>query len=53
MLFKSIKCVFSFSFSYDDKGDCIGKARFDWPLPKKLNWDLDKEVICLSVCPSI
>jgi len=33
------------NYGYNENGDCVGKARFDWPLPRKLNWDLPKEVL--------
>lgn len=32
------------NYGYDESGNCTGKPRFDWPLPKKLSWDLPEEV---------
>jgi len=30
---------------YDASGNCCGSARYEWPLPKRLEWDLNPEVV--------
>lgn len=33
------------NYGYDANGDCLGKAKFDWPIPRKLNWKLQPELL--------